>query len=444
MSFTIGDFTFNDFIAGLFSPRMTGAGTDDYVFNWTGQDAEGNNGGTVPVTVTDTGLSHNWQLSVSLESITLTDPDTSSSVSTTGSPVLLGKDGFSDALDGGATVFSGVGASALESFIHSLHVDAAGAANAYRIHFSFQDVDGAASNSWDADFVSTACFGTDTRIAIPGGEVAVEDLRIGDLVMTATGVAKKVKWLGRRSYTAAEVAAHPSVRSVLVRANAIAPGMPHRDLTLSPMHGLFIADCFVPAVSLVNGVTILRNDELAPVSYIHVEMDEHDVVFANGLPAETFVDDASRQMFDNADEYYTIYGADQGTVSFSAPRLEEGMQLEALRRRIAARAGLPVPTAGTGKLRGHVERLEEGVMHGWVIDTASGTPVELEILVDGEVVARAIANRYRVDLDHAGIADGRGGFSVALPASVTSLRDVTVRRTADGAKVAVPEVALAD
>jgi hypothetical protein len=65
-------------------------------------------------------------------------------------------------------------------------------------------------------------------------------------------------------------------------------------------------------------------------------------------------------------------------------------------------------------------------------------------VADGEVVATAIANRYRVDLDHAGLAGGRAGFTVVLPASIVSLREVTVRRTTDGAKVAVPAAAMAD
>jgi hypothetical protein len=61
--------------------------------------------------------------------------------------------------------------------------------------------------------------------------------------------------------------------------------------------------------------------------------------------------------------------------------------------------------------------------------------VEIEVLVDGEVVARTVANRYRVDLDHAGIAQGCAGFTVALPASAESLDQVVVRRASDGLKI---------
>ncbi len=446
MTITAGNFVLSNFISDgdgtlSFAPTLIFplfSSTGDFVFNWNGVDAEGNNAGTAPVTVSDGGTGDSWSMTVTLVSLSSNGGEWLYS----GNTQLVGGD-----IDGAGFTKTGAGAASLQAFIQSLHVSAPnGGPDSFQISFSLTDTTTSSGANWVQNFDTTAapCFAPGTRIAVPNGERAVDDLRIGDLVMTATGVAKKVKWLGRRSYTAAQVAANPHVRSVLVRKDAIAPGMPHRDMTLSPMHALLIDDCFVPAVSLINGVTILRNDELAPVSYIHIELDGHDVVFAEGQPAETFVDDASRQMFDNADEYYAIYGADQGIVSFSAPRLEEGLQLEALRRRIAARAGLPAPAASTGKLRGHVERLEDGVMEGWVVDTASSTPVELEVLVDGEVVATAIANRYRVDLDHAGIAGGQGGFTVALPASVTSLRQVAVRRTTDSARIVVPQVAMAD
>ena len=283
-------------------------------------------------------------------------------------------------------------------------------------------------------FTNPACFAPGTRIATAQGEADVADLAIGDTVMTGTGALRAIKWIGRRTYTAAQVAANRSILPVTVRRDAIAPGMPHRDLTVSPMHALFIDDSFVPAAALVNGVSIVRGEEIAATSYIHIELDQHDIVFAEGLPTETFVDDGSRLIFDNADEFYDLYGADAGVVAFSAPRLEEGVQVEAIRRRIAARAGLTV-TAGTGLLAGNIERIEDGVLVGWMTDTTSSTAVELEVVADGEVIGTTIANRYRIDLDQHGINGGRAGFSIALPASITSLDQVTVRRASDRARI---------
>jgi hypothetical protein len=292
---------------------------------------------------------------------------------------------------------------------------------------------------------AAACYAAGTRIAVPGGERAVERLAIGDLVVTAAGETKAVKWLGRRAYTASQAAANPHIRPILIRQDAIAPGLPRRDLLVSPMHGLLVDGLLVPAVALVNGASIHRPDRPAPIAYVHVELDAHDIILAEGLAAETFVDDDSRQMFDNADEYADLYGADARRSGFSRPRLEEGFDLERLRHRIARRAGLTEPTAVPGALHGHVERLEHGVLHGWAFDSANpATPVELEVLVAGTRVAHAIANRYRIDLDAHGLAVGRAGFTVALPLPATDLAQVFVRRITDHYPVPISQDALTE
>jgi|GEM_PF-5744483 len=424
----------------------------NYLWNWGGA------GGANAVASSSTGDA--WSLTITLQTLNAGSLNSEELWTNPGgappSPVdgVAGDGGTSG--DGGISstgtdstgvTLTGTGSNDLLTQLHNLAVNLGGwfpgGVDNFSVTFNFTDTTTSASTEFTQYFTTsaTACFTTGTRIAIPSGETAVEDLRIGDLVLTASGQAKPIKWIGRRTYPAATAAANPHVRSVLVRKDAIAPGMPHRDLSISAMHALFIDDVFVPAAALINGVTILRNDEVAPVSYVHIEMDSHDVVFADGAPTETYVDDNSRLMFDNADEYYEMYGADQGTQTFSAPRIEEGVQLEAIRRRIAARAGVEAPVAGTGKLRGNVERLEDGVLHGWVMDTTSTAPVELELLADGEVVGTAVANRYRADLDFHGIAGGRAGFTFAMPASVTSLDQVTVRRAGDRKVVPQPKVA---
>jgi hypothetical protein len=278
-----------------------------------------------------------------------------------------------------------------------------------------------------------ACFCAGTRIATPSGETAVQRLRIGDPVTTLSGIARPVKWIGRRNYTAAQIAAGAQLCPVLIRKDALAPGKPDRDLYVSPMHSLFIDEVLIPAAALINGVTVLRHDRSAPVEYIHIELADHDVVLAEGQPAETFIDDNSRVMFDNADEYRRMYGTDTTPRGFCAPRVEEGFRLEAVRRRLADRAGLPTVAEVPGKLLGHVERFEDGVLQGWVMDDANRTvPVELEVLVDDESVLRLVANGYRTDLDSAGFAHGRCAFSVALPTTAKHIGQVRAKRVSDG------------
>jgi hypothetical protein len=215
--------------------------------------------------------------------------------------------------------------------------------------------------------------------------------------------------------------------------------LPRRDLMVSPMHALYLDDAFVPASALVNGVSIRRRESEGPVEYIHLELADHDVLLAEGVPAESFVDDDSRAMFENASEYYDLYGFAEARRGFCVPRLEEGYRLEAIRRRFAARAGIAPSVAAPGEMAGHVERLRDGVLEGWVMDRANpSTPAELEVLVDGEIVATVLANRYRPDLDRAGLAGGRCAFTVAMPAAAEDLAQVEVRRASDGARVPMP------
>ncbi len=436
---TVGNFKLTGFDQDALDgtvPFRTDRNNPEYDFNYT-MPRHGHPDGTPQVVLVDGGASDAWTFSVTLNSSNSFDELVSGTASVVGGP-------------GNHTLtFSGSGSAALQATIQNLQVYGH-AADTFSITFDLIDettagggvVPSGQNNANEQTFTESflACYVAGTRIATPSGETAVEALRIGDLVVTADGIAKPVKWIGRRAYTAAQIAMYKHLRPVIVRQGALAENMPHRDLMVSPIHSLFLDDVFIPAAALINGVSILRSEALEPVSYLHIELDEHDVVFAEGAPAETYVDDDSRLMFDNADEYYDMFGAGEMPRGFSAPRIEHGYQLDAIRRRLAARAGLPVAPASTGALKGHVERLEDGVLVGWVTDaTAGAAPVELDVLVDDEIVARTLANRYRADLDQAGLAGGRCAFSVALPASAVSLAQIQVRRTNDGARVAMPE-----
>ncbi len=290
---------------------------------------------------------------------------------------------------------------------------------------------GQASSSTTPAYAVAPCYGRGTLIGVPGGARAVEDLRIGDLIVTADGAAKPVKWIGTSFQTAAGVAATPSLRPVLFQPDAIAPGIPARALLVSPMHGMMIDEVIVPAAALVNGVTVLRPACTGGVDYFHVELDAHELILAEGAAGETFMDDASRTMFDNAAEYTALYG-DEAPGEAVAPRVQEGYLLEAIHRRLA---GTAVASPVRGELRGLVERITDGILEGWATDGAA--PAELEVLVDSEVVSRLLANRFRTDLDDAGIPGGRAGFTVVLPASVDSLGQVQVRSAASGAMLPV-------
>ena len=191
----------------------------------------------------------------------------------------------------------------------------------------------------DTETTVAACYARGTLIRTPGGDVPIEDLRIGDLVTTDAGPARPIRWIGRRSYAGRFAARNPNVLPVLIRAGALAEGIPQRNLHVSPLHAMYIDGLLVPAIELVNGVSILRQTNVQQVEYVHLEFDTHDVVIAEGAPSESFVDDDSRQMFHNAAEYRALYPDAAFTEAcYFAPRLSHGYELEAIRTRINARA----------------------------------------------------------------------------------------------------------
>jgi len=170
---------------------------------------------------------------------------------------------------------------------------------------------------------TTICFAGGTLIATPEGEQAVETLAIGALVTTADGRAVPVKWIGRQTvhklFTPAE-----RLVPVRVRAGALGEGLPHTDLLLTADHALIIDGIAINAGALVNGTTIAYDpiESLADrVTYYHIETAAHDVILANGTPAETYVDYIGRRAFDNYAEYLALYGEERSITEMHRPRV---------------------------------------------------------------------------------------------------------------------------
>jgi hypothetical protein len=245
------------------------------------------------------------------------------------------------------------------------------------------------------------------------GEESVQDLRIGDLVHTHDGDIRPVKWIGRRTYSAAQLAADPSLRPVRVRKGALGDAVPARDLVVSPFHALLVDGLLAPAASLVNGVSIQR-EGARTVAYLHIELDDHALILAEGAPCESFVDADSRRMFENAADYVARYPETPPPPSM--PRTESGFALEAVRRRLGIRAGVIAERRPPGVMHGHIERLTEDFVEGWAHDDGNpDAPVAIELRIPERPPELLLANRYRADLERAGIGNGRHGFRHRLP-----------------------------
>ena len=185
-----------------------------------------------------------------------------------------------------------------------------------------------------------ACYLRGTLILTERGGTAVEDLAIGDEVVTFCGAARSIKWIGRRAYDGRFVAANRAVLPIRIEAGALDDGAPARDLWVSPEHALYIGGVLVPAGLLVNGMTIRQVESVERLEYFHIELEMHDVILAEGTPAESFVDCDNRGMFQNGAEFTALYpDATPTPWEFCAPRLEEGSaELTAIRAALRERA----------------------------------------------------------------------------------------------------------
>ncbi len=142
------------------------------------------------------------------------------------------------------------------------------------------------------------CFTPGTMILALGGECPVEDLGVGDLVMTRDDGFQRVLWVGRRDLSADVVRDLPQFRAIRIRAGALGPGCPRDDLIVSPQHRILVAgrraellfgesEVLVAALHLL-GLPGISQMPDAPVSYIHIMFDQHQIVQSNGAWTESY------------------------------------------------------------------------------------------------------------------------------------------------------------
>ena len=153
---------------------------------------------------------------------------------------------------------------------------------------------------------------------------------------------------------------------VCIKPGALGDGLPSRPLWVSPGHGLYIDGALVPAWLIVNGKSVVQAEAVGSVTYIHVEFEDHEIIYAEGVPAESFIDEQCRAQFQNAAEFAALYPeAESETRWTCAPRLEDGFHLEEIRQRFNARAGIDIPASVRGPLRGFVDQAGPMLIAGW-------------------------------------------------------------------------------
>ena len=185
--------------------------------------------------------------------------------------------------------------------------------------------------------LSATCFLEGTRIETSDRERTVEALIVGGRLPSLFKGFGQVVWIGKREI---ELSRHPApamVRPVRIRAGAFGTGRPFRDLYLSPDHAVLVDGVLIQVKRLFNGNSIqpIMTDGFV---YYHIELETHDIIRAEGLPVETYLDAGDRSTFANGPvtAVYPDFAARQWEMKGCAPLISSGPVLDAVRLHLSA------------------------------------------------------------------------------------------------------------
>jgi uncharacterized delta-60 repeat protein len=188
---------------------------------------------------------------------------------------------------------------------------------------SDSDTTSLASNSPN----SPICFTRGTLIHSANQAISVESLTIGSKVHNKSGGIAKCRWIGYQRRTP-EFAQFQDYLPVKISAGALDENLPLRDLYLSPDHAVLVDGHLIHAKALVNGKTIVQMTEWeGDIEYYHIETEAHEIIYAEGVPCETFIDNVSREQFDNYAEYQALYPNTRMMKELPLPRVKFKRQL---------------------------------------------------------------------------------------------------------------------
>ncbi|MDC0738871.1 Hint domain-containing protein [Cognatishimia sp. SS12] len=151
----------------------------------------------------------------------------------------------------------------------------------------------------DPDGARVICFTPGTLINTAAGPKRIELLREGDYIQTKDNGLQEVQWIGSRKMTGARLFALPKLRPIRIKPGALGPNWPRRELIVSPEHRILVRgevartlfntpEVLVTARQLENGHSISTDYRLREVTYMHLLMPRHEILFANGVETESF------------------------------------------------------------------------------------------------------------------------------------------------------------
>lgn len=194
--------------------------------------------------------------------------------------------------------------------------------------------DNRAAKTTVTTLLTAPCYVAGTNLAGQQGEVRIDKLVIGDVVRTLFAGLAPVVWIGRRLVDCRRHPEPHKVWPICVYADAFGDGLPLRNLWLSPDHAVFVNDVLIPIRYLINDISIaqLSVDE---VIYYHIELAKHDVLVAEGMPAESYLDTGDRSNFENVGnpvQPYPDFSTRIWEASGCAPLVIAGAQIDATRQ----------------------------------------------------------------------------------------------------------------
>ncbi|MGF1275787.1 Hint domain-containing protein [Acetobacter pasteurianus] len=221
----------------------------------------------------------------------------------------------------------------------SLYNDGSGATGTDENGHTYYDSYGMTENDGT---LSLTCFLANSMIETPEGPVAVQDLRRGDVVVVYVNGARQERaltWAGKARATvnpalADDEAGYP----VRILKDAIAEGVPYKDMLITAEHCLFFDGKFIPARMLVNGTTIVYDKSVAAYDYYHIELAEHSVIMADGMLTESYLDTGNRRKFTQEGNVVSLGGrAKSWHADAAAPLCVDRAVVEPLFNHLAAR-----------------------------------------------------------------------------------------------------------
>lgn len=191
------------------------------------------------------------------------------------------------------------------------------------------------------------CFLSNSMIRTPEGDVAVQDIQVGDSVVAYVDgqqQVRKVVWAGKAHVTVKaglpdDEAGYP----VRILKDALAEGVPYKDMLVTPEHCLFFNGLFTPVRMLVNGASIFYDHSITSYDYYHIETEQHSVIVADGVMTESYLDTGNRGSFRQEGTVVSLNAGSHKTVrtwaeDAAAPLVVDQSVVEPIFRKIEARA----------------------------------------------------------------------------------------------------------